>query len=708
PYTDDPLLNVDLLDESVGADWGSQDYDAINDAPADARTSPETTYKRGDYQLYAFSFKCSDIESLKQTLSDVQDGERRAAFRYDASDNVTDGIFSMEFGFNRRSRGPDLRPRLVLFTSGDPYGTACDPSTPATSISNVGIHGGSAPGSVAVTWETDVPSDSMVIYREQGMPDWVQVGTPARTRVHGVDVFALDPTTKYEFAVRSSTCNGATTTDTNNGAGYNFFRPPLPEPPTQDYFFHGNPTDEAEKLSWFFPGVKTTSSLSFSTSPPDNTASLQHTTGVANEDFVTNPLTAWWLGDFSGQLRGDFIFSWYWSNAQQGDSEVSITVFADPDLDLDPTAVQPDRIIGRGTIQLHALSPVPSLQTGRVHVEGVVQSQILIQAAASGLTAEDLTVHYDSLLAPSKVAIPTELAPIPEKLPLTGPVPPPSAGASGLNPPPTRSGPASFVDIQHGTCYCVIPGGKPDLRVSAEEIVFSQQKVKGGQVVAIAATVHNDGSADADNVQVRFDDNGTPIGTPTIVSIPAGGLATVSVNWNTKGIKGTRTITVTADPANAIDESNEANNSAATTVSVKGNKVQNGSFEQSSDGEKPDKWKDEGNTHYKPGGSHGQRRVEAESDGSWTSEPIAVEAGKTYGVSVDVTGASGNLVVEQVTTAGAVVASLTQLLPVSTDGIFQTAETFLTVAPGVTEVRIRLAAPLTGVATFDNVWLWEE
>ena len=49
-----------------------------------------------------------------------------------------------------------------------------------------------------------------------------------------MEVEVLDSSDDYEFAVRSRACNGAATTDTNGGEGYDFFRdPPNPGPRTE-------------------------------------------------------------------------------------------------------------------------------------------------------------------------------------------------------------------------------------------------------------------------------------------------------------------------------------------------------------------------------------------------------------------------------------------------------------------------------------------
>ena len=108
-------------------------------------------------------------------------------------------------------------------------------------INDIGIQEGLTAGSVTVSWRTDnVSSDSMVLFRERGTTQWTQVGTPALTRIHQVQVQGLDSAKFYEFVVRSRACNGATTTDRNSGAGYDFYRhSPDPGPRTQ----HGSTFD---------------------------------------------------------------------------------------------------------------------------------------------------------------------------------------------------------------------------------------------------------------------------------------------------------------------------------------------------------------------------------------------------------------------------------------------------------------------------------
>ncbi len=464
-YTQDPILSVDLLNELEEPLWGTQTYEQIHNAAADARVYPETAHLRGAGFGYAFTFNCSDLQALRNTLSsaDALTGERRAAFRYESTPVAGTGLFSTDFGFNRRSNGPQLRPRLVLFTGNtNPIGATCDPNTPAPTISNVGVfyeglHGdGPVGNSVTVSWETDVAANSLVIFREQGTSDWTQVGSPALTRVHHVQVFGLDPNRDYEFVVRSEACNGATTTDTNSGEGYDFFVPGTEPVPTDDWFFHGQPTDQETKAAG--PPYDAT----FNQTPPafGNIPTSQQMTGVANMNFVANPLAAFWVGNFSGTINGDVEFRLYVSSenpvAAAFGEILEVNVFADPDLFGDP--VQPDKIIGSGTIVVPATSPIPIEVVGTIPVNGAVTTQMLIQMDATFIdSGPGLTIHYNSDLTPSGFGIPLGDTGGPsEELPLAGPVPPPSAGATNLEAPPTRTGPATEADIAAGTGMCSI------------------------------------------------------------------------------------------------------------------------------------------------------------------------------------------------------------------------------------------------------------
>jgi hypothetical protein len=123
-----------------------------------------------------------------------------------------------------------------------------------------------------------------------------------------------------------------------------------------------------------------------------------------------------------------------------------------------------------------------------------------------------------------------------------------------------------------GSENCTTP--TPDLAIAPTDIGWVIEKVTGGDRVTFVATVHNTGTAAASGVKVRFFVDGAEIKTPTIAQIAPGAFARASAAWDAKGRTGDHTVTVTADPTNAIAEVAEDNNSASKIFTVKGNKVQ--------------------------------------------------------------------------------------------------------------------------------------
>jgi Subtilase family/CARDB len=746
PYEDDRQVYVDLLDSSVEADWGVQgplpgdDYDEVHNAPADARIYPETTFRRGAYQKYAFTLTCADLQQLKDNLADG-----RAAFRYESSVDPKLGLFSMEFGFNRRSRGPDQRPKLILFTgqSGYPDGRPCDPATPAPAISDVGIHEGLTPNAVTVTWETDVPSNSMVLFREQsdGTNEWTQVATPALTRIHQVEVLGLDSSKQYEFVVRSAACNGATTTDTNGGAGYDFYRraAQLGDPTLGPSFGF-----EAGADGWM---VQTTESPV----PPDSSwvrdlgganGSLNgfHVRvtppGIANsysdedETSLTSPAVTFPAGATAAvrffiarNLEDTFDFVHVEYSANGGATWTDVEQIDGTNADYpgyEPTAREVRFANPGGPLQVRFR---------------FVSDQLLSSPAFLGASIDQVTfLSYPGALGGGSD----------ESLPLVGPVPPPSAGGLTGEPPATRTGPASAADVAAGTGFCTIPAGqqppvnKPDLVVSDMRAVNNtgsggnKKQPREGDKVSIFATVTNTGTGAAPATMTEFVLDGTTVlGLEETPALDPGESATVDVLLDTRGMKGEHTVEATADKLDNADESEENNNLGRLTFEVNGNKVKNPSFEQpSSDGSGPANWTGSdtqaGDASWSDGGSHGQKSASisgtggsAVTDGlpTWTSDPIAVTPGETLDlvVSVQATGvsspASAGLL--YLGAAGQVLDAVKVIsAPLTTVG-FQTLEQAVTIPAGVTSVRVVLTGfspadlATAGTVTFDDVGLFE-
>jgi hypothetical protein len=122
-----------------------------------------------------------------------------------------------------------------------------------------------------------------------------------------------------------------------------------------------------------------------------------------------------------------------------------------------------------------------------------------------------------------------------------------------------------------GNENCSTP--QPDLAVAPSDLALSGLKGSGNQQV-IAAVVHNTGTATATGVNVRFSVDGVAVAADQkIGQILPGSTGRASVVWDTHGQNGTHTITVTADPANAIVEKDESNDTASRQAVVQGGKV---------------------------------------------------------------------------------------------------------------------------------------
>ena len=266
----------------------------------------------------------------------------------------------------------------------------------------------------------------------------------------------------------------------------------------------------------------------------------------------------------------------------------------------------------------------------------------------------------------------------------------------------------------------------PDLIVSG--MSAGNSKGREGEKVTVTATIRNTGSTGAGSSKTEFLlDGSTVLGLVDTPAIPAGGSAQVSVLWDTRNVKGAHTIRATADRTGLVTEDSETNNSGTLTVTVKGNKVTNGSFEQSSSsGAGPAAWTSSGGagstSTTSSGGTDGSQAVTITGNGgnaaltgspSWTSDPIAVQAGEVLDVvaSVKAQGLSSAAGVGLVYlgAAGEVLRTVSVLTaPLTTSGFAQLEET-VTVPAGVTQVRVVLTgfAPTDlatkGTVTFDDV-----
>jgi hypothetical protein len=186
-----------------------------------------------------------------------------------------------------------------------------------------------------------------------------------------------------------------------------------------------------------------------------------------------------------------------------------------------------------------------------------------------------------------------------------------------------------------------------------------------------------------------------------------------------------------ADHGGAVAESNEGNNSSVLGFRIKGNKVENGSFEQeASGGSAPAAWSGSstqaGSASWSDSGTEGSKGASASGSGgnaaahgspTWTSAPIDVAPGELLDLQVSVSsfGASSAPTVGLLYLGplGNVLSQATLITAPLTTGGFQTLEQAVTIPAGVADVRIVLRgfAPTdlatSGAVTFDEVGLFE-
>lgn len=298
----------------------------------------------------------------------------------------------------------------------------------------------------------------------------------------------------------------------------------------------------------------------------------------------------------------------------------------------------------------------------------------------------------------------------------------------------TSAGPAMTDITRGGSSFALdascFPTPPPDLQVT--DITASNNRAREGDKVTITATIANKGASAASASKTEFLLDGvTVLGLVDTPAIAAGASTQVSVNWDTRNVKGEHTIRVTADKTSVVGESSETNNAATLRVTVQGNKVQNGSFEQSSSGTSPDAWSGSstgaGSATWTEGGSDGSRSVSISGNGgnaalsgspSWTSAPITVTAGQVldFAVAVQSAGASSaaSAGLVYLSAAGQVIDTVTLITAPLTTSSFATLQQTVTIPVGVAQIRVKLTgfAPTdlatAGKVTFDGVSLYEK
>lgn len=121
------------------------------------------------------------------------------------------------------------------------------------------------------------------------------------------------------------------------------------------------------------------------------------------------------------------------------------------------------------------------------------------------------------------------------------------------------------------TELAVSPGTLPDLVVRPEDLTFDPAPVNQGESVAVTATVTNADPVDAGAfvADIRLDDprDGELIASSNISGLASGASTTLSGTYAAES-GSDRLVYVVADPADAVEELNEENNSAFRTLDV--------------------------------------------------------------------------------------------------------------------------------------------
>ena len=272
------------------------------------------------------------------------------------------------------------------------------------------------------------------------------------------------------------------------------------------------------------------------------------------------------------------------------------------------------------------------------------------------------------------------------------------------------------------------PAARANLKPTAIEATQPERKQ-----TTLSVTVSNSGAASASAVVVELFDGSTSLGSTAPVDIAAGATTTVTKVWDTRSVKGDRVIKAVVDPADAVKETSETDNALTRTVTVRGNKVTNGSYEATSTaGTAPEAWTPGGATAYDRTGTKSSDGVaavgltSAPTGGTWASAPMDVNAGTAYalaltavdgtpGVSVTFLDQAGS-VVSKIASVDSVVSKIDSSVSKIDEGVSKINGSVskitgsVTVPTGATRMVLTVSAPPglpVGATTWvDDLWVW--
>src|SRR5262249_47443688 len=118
-----------------------------------------------------------------------------------------------------------------------------------------------------------------------------------------------------------------------------------------------------------------------------------------------------------------------------------------------------------------------------------------------------------------------------------------------------------------------VDGLLADLVLTPGDVVADPNPPQEGETLTLRVNVHNEGQrAAAAGVLAVFDGNprlsGRLIGQLSVPSLGVGGAASLSLSWNTAGLRGSHNLYFEADAQYAVYESNELNNEVQLAIEV--------------------------------------------------------------------------------------------------------------------------------------------
>jgi M6 family metalloprotease-like protein len=132
--------------------------------------------------------------------------------------------------------------------------------------------------------------------------------------------------------------------------------------------------------------------------------------------------------------------------------------------------------------------------------------------------------------------------------------------------------PSPWSNIVGVQVYYQPPAPKPDLGIAS--VRATNSKISASTEVTVTAVIRNTGNATADATKTKFTLDGRVVlailDTPPIAP---GGSTEVTFQWDSGRMEGDHTITVNADDANTVSESNETNNDVSITFTLEGGMV---------------------------------------------------------------------------------------------------------------------------------------